>query len=502
MKIERKSVDSHLEKGILTASIVSTEFLKNVEHVVEPDFFKNSYVKKVMGWVAEYYSEYGKSPFTEMQNLYVLNSIHLSPEEDEIVKKLLTDISSKYQVGDSINVGFWTDSTIKYFKLRNQELLYGKLKVLVENGDHEQIDAELAKYSKIEKIQAGWSNPFDDHEVEETFLMKDMPFFQMPGMLGEFLGPMERGWLVGLEGAFKRGKTNFLLEIAVMGILYRKRVAFLSLEMSKQKMKERFYRRLVPSHAQDGDVFYPVFDCAYNQDGTCEKSMRRNRTTLISEEGIIPPYSPALQYEICDYCRHSHTLKRDYKRAVWYETIYRPEFEYHTVSRKIKEMQKDYSQYFRIKAYPRYSANLSDIRRDLEIQERTDGFVPDIIIPDYVDIFKPEREGLSEVQKEDQSWMALSQLAGEYQALVVTGTQINKAGQDSANVKIKHTAKWVGKLAHVDAMHGLNQTNEEKRSGLIRVNTIVHRHEPFDEDSFVHVLQHLNTGQVHMDSEV
>jgi hypothetical protein len=160
-----------------------------------------------------------------------------------------------------------------------------------------------------------------------------------------------------------------------------------------------------------------------------------------------------------------------------------------------------YKDYVRFKTYPRFSANISDMKRYLEIQQRKDGFVTDFIIPDYVDIFKPEREGLSEVQKEDESWMALSQLGGEYQALVITGTQINKAGQDSPNVKIKHTAKWVGKLAHVDAMYGLNQTNEEKRSGLIRFNTLVHRHEPFDEDDFCHVLQHLNTGQVHLDSE-
>jgi hypothetical protein len=98
--------------------------------------------------------------------------------------------------------------------------------------------------------------------------------------------------------------------------------------------------------------------------------------------------------------------------------------------------------------------------------------------------------------------MSLARLAGERSCLVVTGTQATRQGLDVKTVTQKHTARWIGKLGHVDVMLTLNQTPEEKMNGVMRIGIMEHRHRFFLEGQDVAVLQKLSTGQVHLDSQV
>jgi hypothetical protein len=121
---------------------------------------------------------------------------------------------------------------------------------------------------------------------------------------------------------------------------------------------------------------------------------------------------------------------------------------------------------------------------------------------DYADILKPEQEGQSGVDKEDLTWMRLSQLAGSRHALVVTATQLRKSALNAPQVKQSDTALWVGKLGHVDCMLSLNQTEKEKKERVLRVGMMVHRYEEFSEESSCYILQKLRRGQVNLDSEI
>ena len=166
-------------------------------------------------------------------------------------------------------------------------------------------------------------------------------------------------------------------------------------------------------------------------------------------------------------------------------------------------MAKLYKNSYRFKNYPRFSANTSDIIRDLDILEQTDNFVPDIIIIDYADILKAEDSGPSTgVAQLDDTWKSLSKLAGERYALVVTASQITRAGMDKKQVKVGDTALWVGKTAHLDVFGTLQQTSEEKKDGVMRVGLMAHRYRDFDENNNCMILQKLDYGQVCLDSEI
>ncbi|KKL72584.1 hypothetical protein LCGC14_2083440, partial [marine sediment metagenome] len=82
------------------------------------------------------------------------------------------------------------------------------------------------------------------------------------------------------------------------------------------------------------------------------------------------------------------------------------------------------------------------------------------------------------------------------------GEQVTRKGLDASSLKEKHMARWIGKLGHVDALYGINQTSEEKRRGFSRINTLAHRHRDFDPDRECCLLQQLTAGQVHLASKI
>ena len=131
------------------------------------------------------------------------------------------------------------------------------------------------------------------------------------------------------------------------------------------------------------------------------------------------------------------------------------------------------------------------------------GWNVDVIVIDYADILKPEDGSpTTGYEKHDQTWMSLAGLAGERNALVVTATQVNAKGQSAATLNTEHSAQWVGKNAHVDAMFSVNQTEVEKEIGVMRVGIDQHRHQDFNKKATCTILQQINLAQPLLDSMI
>jgi len=510
--LKRRRIDSTVEKRIVTGMIVSKRFLQEVQPLINLDYFENDFTRTVADWALQYFLHYDDSSKEHIGDIYTRESAKLKEEDAELISKFLTDISSKYEQDSEINVDYLLDQTMDYFKKRELEITSSNIQYLLDNNQIEQAEDQIIRFSKISRLTSSWINPFELEHVDEVFEKDEVPFLRFPGRLGRYLGTFERGWLVGISATFKKGKTWMLQEFAVLGIRRRLKVAFFSLEMPQKKMNERIYKRLIGAATKDDerdDDLYPVFDCNLNQLNTCENTDRTNNVRLLLEDGNKPEYGRARMYRTCTLCRGN--LDSDYQPAFWLQEIkhkdedkkYKlPLWDRRTVRKKITSYGENFSHLLRMKTYPRFSANIRDIERDLDILQQTEEFVPDIIIIDYADILKPEHEGQKGVEKEDETWMRLSQLGGTRHALVVTATQLRKSALKKGQVDQSDTALWVGKLAHVDAMLTLNQTEDEKKCRVSRVGIMVHRYEEFSEESSCYILQKLRRGQFNLDSEI
>ena len=295
--------------------------------------------------------------------------------------------------------------------------------------------------------------------------------------------------------------TWFLQEMAVRAIFQRLKVVFISLEMKKKNIKERLYKRITGFGSKTGeDVFlYPVFDCELNQSGECERAERINQIVLRSSSGEKPDFDLHMEYKPCSYCR-KHMIP-DYRLETWYELIEIPQFSFSSTKKQINALSKMYGDNLRIMSYPRFTAGINDIKKDLFLLEQHEEFIPDIIIVDYADILKPEqtRDKRNEI---DDIWKMLASMAAERHCILFTASQGTRGSIYKSDMGQDDLAEWIGKLGHVDMFLGLNQSKDEKRSKILRVNGLVHRHKEIDESVFAMLLQQLEVGQFAMDSHL
>ncbi len=496
----RHSIDASIEKTIVTGMIVSKKFIQEIQPIYKKEYMKSSFSQIVCNWCLKYFQEYNEAPKGHIQDIFDTEKKSIEKEDAAIIEKFLILLSQKYTEEDGINEEYIINKTLQHFKFRELELTNEKITHFLSKNKVEDAEEQLTKYRKIARLASGWYTPFEGKYVREVFDNQENFLLKFPGALGEMIGPIERSWFVSFIGPFKRGKTNWILETAILLLMSGIKVALISLEMKRSNINKRLFKRITAFGDPNKEYFtYPCFDCALNQSGECDDARRTNLEPLADPNGNTPEFSMSLTYKPCTACRGIHGS--NYQTAAWFEVYKRPPFIIKNVTRHVRAFEKMFGRNMKVKIYPKFSANVQDIKRDLDILEQIDGFIPDAILIDYADILKPETLSKDKISAIDDTWKTLGRLAGERQCLVITASQATRGAIYKKHMDQADTAEWIGKLAHVDIMISLNQTKEEKRSGLMRVGLIAHRHEDFDENEFCLVLQQLDLGQIELGSE-
>jgi len=150
--------------------------------------------------------------------------------------------------------------------------------------------------------------------------------------------------------------------------------------------------------------------------------------------------------------------------------------EWMAAQEKVLQLTSHSSSLLRLSCTSNSSTKVEDIRNSLD-EAIKEGWVPDVVVIDYADILAPEAgvRGEDFRQQTNDTWKALRRLSQDYHCLVVTATQSDAASYDARIIRKKNFSEDKRKLAHVTGMAGLNQTEEEKRKGLYRLNWVVLR---------------------------
>ena len=151
---------------------------------------------------------------------------------------------------------------------------------------------------------------------------------------------------------------------------------------------------------------------------------------------------------------------------------------------------------FKLSTHANGTLTIKEIKALLDVWEREDGFVPDVIAIDYADLLVPEARTEFRHQV-DEIWRGLRNLSQERHCLVVTATQADARSYEQNRLKVSNFSEDKRKNAHVTAMYGLNQDpkDREKQLGWMRINEIVIREGDFSNSNEVYVLQNLRRGR-------
>ena len=122
----------------------------------------------------------------------------------------------------------------------------------------------------------------------------------------------------------------------------------------------------------------------------------------------------------------------------------------------------------RIKEFPTGMATINTIRAYLNQLKSYEGFVPDVLVIDYMELLRPVREGMSEYEAQQRIAEELRGLAVEQDLLVWTATQTNRAGRGARVITDEHLGDSYGKFRVVDLAISINQDEEEFDEGMMR----------------------------------
>lgn len=439
-----------IQRLVLTGMIVKQHVLATIaDKWKEPGLFPDPWSNIIGQWCVDYYNKYEKAPKKDIQTIFEKWSQKFKDKDTiGIVGSFLGKLSKQYEsTRKQMNAAYVLDQAKDLFVKSQIIELQERLGELVELNDLKKAEAAIENFSKVEMTKDAYVDVFSASAKEKfrnAMNQKDNSVLKYDGAIGNFLGNrLEREGFISFMGPEKVGKTWWLLEIAMKGVLEGKKVAFFEVgDMSEAQILRRFAVRVARRPLEPSEVKIPV--------------------------GIMPNEPIAdVELKVKTYDKYL-SMNKAWKGVE-------------------KMIAKGKSDLLRLNTYPNDSISADGIKAVLDKQVRK-GWCPDIVVIDYADILAPGKgyEGDSR-DAINSTWKRLRSLSQFYHCLVVTATQSNAASYDTKVLTKKNFSNDKRKFAHITGMIGLNCVEQEKDIGVMRLNWLDLREGSFSRSKCVHV---------------
>lgn len=456
MQIAR--VEGTEERTITTAMLVDSVVLGRLADKWDGELFASKWCNLIGGWAVDYYRQYGKAPGPNIQALYQVWAANAGKDTHTtgMVDAFLTSLSGDYvNLRRESNSAYVLDIATKHFNRVRAQRFVDQVQGQLDQGDVDKALITAETWGKLDLGEAEFSDVLRDmHGIQAAFEQRAESLIQYPGALGEFYGDtLERDGFFAFLAPEKRGKTWQLLDVAFEATMQRRKVAVFSVgDMSKSQIYRRLMVKVARHPSKPRLVRYPK-DVIRGPDD--------RMATVVHEE-------------------------RQYPAALDWSTAWK------ACQAAIQRCKSD-DTYLRLAAYPAGTQTVAGLRSVL-LREARKGWTPDVVVVDYADILAPPAGSLDVRDGTNRTWQALRALSQELHCLVVTATQANAASYNSWLLSMRNYSEDKRKFAHVTAMAGINQSPDEKRVGLTRLNWLVRREEEAYETTQVHIAGCLALG--------
>ena len=501
--------DKFIERKILIGLIVSDDFISAIAPIWSIHYMEASTAKLLSSWCVDYFKKYNKAPFRDIEGIFT-EKIKKGMQKDDIeyISEILESLNEEYEDAGNFNSDYLIDQTKQYFSTQRLKQYAESIINYVEEGDIVSAEKEALSFVPSGDDESSHViDPFADPMlIKQAFTEQGEALIKFPKALGQFWNDqLTRGAFIAITGPEKRGKSQILLEFAMRAMMNGNNVAFFQAgDMTEKQQLRRMAVYLAKRSDRErycGERQIPCVDCWYNQTDDCELSareqygirlfdpdMEQKKITfdmLMEAKQDYPEYKP---------CRNCDKIRG----AVWLE--YSPSVKTLTwkdAYKIMKAWQKKHNKKFKLATYPNETLTMQEISNLLTLWERQDGFVPDVVLIDYADILAPDYDcsrldGRGQINK---IWQRMRKLSQEKHCLLITATQAAATSYDKETLSLSDFSEDKRKYAHTTATYSLNQTDEEKKIGIMRIGELVVRESEFDRTRQVKVLQCLQRGR-------
>lgn len=505
----------NIERKIIIAMIINTKFLKQSINLIDIKYVQSKEAKILVSWIFEYFHKYKKAPKNNIQDIYLekLRNKKIQKNQAEIIEDILDNLSEE-SANTKINIKYLIDQTEIYCKACQLRDIAEQIEDEIDNGNVLEAEHLVTNFKPIENIKSNAVTPLGSaQDIRDAFENFGKPLIKYPGALGDMLNQyMTREGFVIFMGQNKGGKSFHLMEAAMKGLKQGKNVAyFQGGDMSKDQANRRkgiYLTKKSDLEKYCGELYVPVLDCVYNQNGECDLEDQEKKNNEPPFDGLDIKKireditSHELKEAFEDYYDHVpcyNCLRRKkfnkFKGTIWFKKRKKiVPLHWKDVYKLVQKKYKKMLNKMKLITYSNEDLTMSKINAELDILEKT-GFFSDIIIIDYMDLLDPDRDTLnmSSRDQENKKWKRARRLSQDKKCLVLSATQSDADGFTKRFLSKKNFSEDRRKLDHVTAMIGLNMTTEEKKKGIMRINDIAAR--DTEGASFVYCLHRLQIGR-------
>lgn len=451
-----ESRNGQAERRVLTAMLTDAAVLARiVPKWTEDGLFESSWANLVGGWAVTYHRKHKNAPGKAIESIFEEWVATGRGEATEAVEGLLRGLSGEHERNGECNTEHAIDLAGRHFNRVRQGKLRDGIDSCLRGNKIDRADELIRKYSRVEMgIGSGVDILRDAAEIEAAWEQGKNPLIQYPGDAGQFFQrSLVREGLVSFLGRSKVGKSYWLLDMAWRAILQRRKVAYFECGDLMNEIRDRIIVRAAerPMHSPTGtwplEVEWPKeIKKRKGSDPEVRCERRTFAKALTPKEGVEACFSV------------------------------------------MREQVKSKRCYLKLSMHSSRSLNVPTMRSMLDAWE-LDGWTPDVVICDYVDILAPVDRKVDRREQINDTWIALRAMSQDLHCLVVTATQSNRDSFGKRYLDMDDVSDDKRKLDHATAMIGLNATKEEKDLNLMRLNMVLLRSGRFNSSRCLSVAQ-------------
>lgn len=495
------------ERSIIIGLITSTEFIKLVRSKWDSMLLESGTARTLANWCIEYYDEYKEAPGKQIETIYYKKVSEGSMDEEtaeEIEEDLLPDLNEEFLKNPIENVKHLVAETLLHLNSRKLAQVGEQMTLLMDSkkGDLnervQQAEQILERHRPIKNTENKGLSLHDKRSrhkaLEKAFTSAGEPVIKFPKQAGKFFNEqLLPGAFVSFLAPEKRGKSWLLMEFAKRAVRQGKNVAFFQagdMNEAEQLKRMAIYdakRGILPKYCKEH--YACTRDCLRNQMDVCTSKLREchfgvfsdmteNQVKELDYETLVEAYESNLDYTPCYGCKEYDEFKLG---MPW--IIKNEEVEPLTLQEAIKITDSWYRKSkgkFKLSTHANGTLSVKGMEQILDEWEAEEGFIPHVILIDYMDILMADG-GKEFRHQENQKWKDMRRVSqtprGGILPLVISPTQADADSYKQFRLSLSNYSEDKRKYAHVTAFYGLNQDpkGREKKLGLLRINQILMR---------------------------
>lgn len=416
-----------LSENFIVLLCYSDQHSSTIRNLIEPQFWGGPY-REISRRVYEFIDRYKKPPKDHIADLMSDKlDDKTNKREAELYKDILLGIADQK---DTINAEYVMSQLATQIERQSMRSIAIDLAKLLQRDTDESIDEARQLISKSNHQVATVFEPglqLSDKDRVLEFLDQQHSCFPtgIPELDKRGFGPTRKElWLY--VAAVKKGKTWMLIQLAKMAMVHRLKVCHITLEMSEERCAGRYMQALFAMSKRNERVSVTKFE----------------RDTLGRMTGFE-------EYD------HKPKLSMDDPKIR------------EKLARRIDKFGPRLLDNVYVKQFPTGHLTMRQLEGYLDALESNERFTPDLLILDYPDLMKVDKNNLrlsiDEIYKELRGLGIMRNMA------VAVVTQSHRAAAKSKHVGADNVAEAYSKVAHADCIITYQQTEAEKKMGLARL---------------------------------